>query len=71
MIISEREKQLFSLKGLNHKADRAKLYKFMLENMNDEERFHTTYRLCQDVLNGAVEGHVSLDDKSYGLLQVS
>ena len=38
---------MFSLSGLPRKQDRMKLYKFMLENMNDENRFQTTYRLVQ------------------------
>merc|ERR1719495_2664272 len=37
-----------------------KLYKFMLEHMSDEDRFQTTHKLCQDILNGCVEGSVDL-----------
>lgn len=59
-LISDREKQLFSMRGSENRSERAKLYKFMLENMNDEDRFQTTYRLCQDVLNGVVEGQVRI-----------
>ena len=67
---SDREKRLFSLKGPDNKPERWKLYKFMLENMNDEQRFQTTYRLCQDVLNGVVEGQVRLGPaESFCLLQ--
>ncbi len=68
-VVSDREKELFSLKGPEHRAERAKLYKFMLEHMTDEDRFQTTYRLCQDILNGAVEGQVKIDKVSNGLLQ--
>ena len=70
-IVSEREKQLFSMKGPRFKAERFHLYKFMLENMSDEHRFQTTYRLCQDVLNGIVEGGVTLGEESFCLLRVS
>jgi hypothetical protein len=48
-----------------------KLYRFMLESMSDEERFQTTFRLCHDVLNGVVEDQISIDEKSFSLLQVS
>merc|ERR1719466_315626 len=37
--------------------------------MNDEQRFQTTYRLCQDILGGVVEGAVSLSPASMPLLQ--
>ena len=37
------------------------LYKFMLEHMSDEYRFQTTHKLCQDILNGCVEGSVKLN----------
>ncbi len=69
--ISEREKRLFSLKGDANRSARRRLYRFMLENMNDEHRFQLTYRLCQDVLNGVVEGQVVLDgrENSFCLLQ--
>ena len=65
-VVSNRERLLFSLKGRENKNERMKLYKFMLEHMNDEQRFQTTYKLCQDILNGCVEGSVKLD---YELLQ--
>jgi len=43
-IISDRERELFSLRGAENKAKRMKLYRFMLEHMSDEDRFLTTYR---------------------------
>eukprot|EP00095_Tigriopus_kingsejongensis_P003824 maker-scaffold2482_size15237-snap-gene-0.3 protein:Tk03824 transcript:maker-scaffold2482_size15237-snap-gene-0.3-mRNA-1 annotation:"condensin-2 complex subunit d3" len=67
--ISEREKRLFSMRGPEYRHDRMKLYKFMLENMSDEQRFQTTYRLCKDILGGAVEGQVILGLESFDLLQ--
>lgn len=70
MIVSERERKLFSLSGKKHKAERMKLYRFMLEHMSDEHRFQTTYKLCQDILGGCVEGTVKLTGhSSYELLQ--
>ena len=70
MKVSDTEKELFSLKGKNHKEDRMKLYKFMMEHMNDDHRFETTYKLCKDILNGVVEGTVNLKNPSaYELLK--
>ena len=56
-IVSDGEKVLFSLAGKKNKENRMKLYKFMLEHMSDEHRFSTTHKLCQDILNGCVEGN--------------
>lgn len=70
MIVSQREKTLFSLSGKKYKDERMKLYRFMMEHMSDEHRFQTTYKLCQDILNGCVEGSVKLNGTSaYELLQ--
>ena len=37
--------------------EKRRLYKFMLENMNEEDRFKTTYTICNDVRNAAVREH--------------
>ena len=40
------------------------------DHMNDENRFQTTYKLCQEILNGVVEGSVDLKNSSaFELLQ--
>jgi len=41
----------------------------MLDSMSDEHRFQTTYRLCQDVLGGVVEGTLPLNAASLPLLR--
>jgi condensin-2 complex subunit D3 len=56
--VSDRERRLFSLRGPGNRSSRARLYRFMLENMTDADRFQTTYGLCRDILNGVVEGQV-------------
>ena len=68
-IVSAKEKRMFNLSGEKNIDKRRALYRFMLENMNDEQRFQTTYRLCQDILGGVVEGAVSLSPASMPLLQ--
>ena len=69
LVMTDQEREMFSLSGEARAADRARLYFFMLDAMTDEQRFQTTYRLCQDVLGGAVEGAVELGVASHALLQ--
>ena len=59
--MTDREKSLYKLSGKKNKKNRMNLYKFMLEHMSDEYRFQTTHKLCQDILNGCVEGSVKLN----------
>jgi TolA-binding protein len=68
-IVTEKEKKMFNMSGSANQPARRELYCFMLTNMNDEERFQTTYRLSQDILGGVVEGTVSLGTESLQLLQ--
>ena len=37
-VVAPREQKLFSMRGEANRQDRAKLYRFMLEHMNDEDR---------------------------------
>ncbi|XP_067127174.1 condensin-2 complex subunit D3-L-like [Centruroides vittatus] len=62
------EAELFALNGSKNKCNRMILYKFMLENMNDEERFKLNLKLCQDILS-AVPETIPLNQESAGLLQ--
>jgi len=66
---TDQEKELFSLSGEKNEKEREKLYLFMLDSMSDEHRFQTTYRLCQDVLGGVVEGTLPLNAASLPLLR--
>ena len=68
-IVSDKEKILFDLSGERKTEKRRTLFKFMLENMNDEQRFQTTYRLCQDVLGGVVEDNIKLTPASLPVLK--
>ena len=68
-VVSDKEKVLFDLSGDRRIENRRFLYKFMLENMNDEQRFQTTYRLCQDVLGGVVEDNIKITPASVPLLK--
>ena len=66
---TDQEKELFNLSGEKNEKEREKLYLFMLDSMSDEHRFQTTYRLCQDVLGGVVEGTLPLNAASLPLLR--
>ena len=68
-VVSDKEKILFDLSGERKTEKRRSLYKFMLENMNDEQRFQTTYRLCQDVLGGVVEDSIKITPESLPVLK--
>ena len=67
--VTEKERQLFDLSGEQKREKRRSLYKFMLENMDDEHRFKTTYKLCQDILNGVVEENIKISPSSLPLIQ--
>mmetsp|Transcript_31409 Transcript_31409/g.61213 ORF Transcript_31409/g.61213 Transcript_31409/m.61213 type:complete len:1474 (+) Transcript_31409:38-4459(+) len=47
---------------LNEPKRRMAIYRFLLGFMSDEQKFHVTAKLCQDVLGGVVQGDMSLDD---------
>ncbi|XP_022235344.1 condensin-2 complex subunit D3-like [Limulus polyphemus] len=64
-----RELQLFSLQGSDNQEKRMTLYRFMLENINDEERFYLNLKLCQDVLSAVTDGIIPLSQESDGLIQ--
>ena len=44
---TEKEKELFSLKGSKNSGKRMTLYTFLLNHMADEHRFQLTAKLCQ------------------------
>ena len=67
--VTERERRVFRLCGERNRKRRWRLYAFMLEHMDDEQRFRTTYYLANEVLNGLVEGTLSLPSAN-AVLQV-
>ena len=44
---TEKEKTLFSLKGIKNSEKRMTIYTFLLSHMADEHRFQLTAKLCQ------------------------
>ncbi|XP_074159851.1 condensin-2 complex subunit D3 isoform X2 [Sminthopsis crassicaudata] len=65
---SEREKQLFSLKGKNNKEKRMWIYKFLLEHFTDEQRFNITSKISLNILACFVDGILPLDMEANELL---
>ncbi|XP_053451769.1 condensin-2 complex subunit D3 isoform X2 [Nycticebus coucang] len=58
---SEREKQLFSLKGKANRERRMRIYKFLLEHFTDEQRFDMTSKICLSILACFADGILPLD----------
>ncbi|KAL8602928.1 hypothetical protein ACOMHN_057238 [Nucella lapillus] len=46
---TDRERELFSLKGKENHSQRFQLYRFMLEHMKDEHRFQLTSKISQEL----------------------
>ncbi|XP_043850916.1 condensin-2 complex subunit D3 isoform X2 [Dromiciops gliroides] len=65
---SEREKQLFSLKGKTNKEKRMRIYKFLLEHFTDEQRFNITSKISLSILACFVDGVLPLDMEANELL---
>nr|XP_019574388.1 PREDICTED: condensin-2 complex subunit D3 isoform X1 [Rhinolophus sinicus] len=65
---SEREKQLFSLKGKTNKEKRMKIYKFLLEHFTDDQRFNITSKICLSILACFADGILPLDMEASELL---
>jgi condensin-2 complex subunit D3 len=66
---TERERELFSLKGSKHRDQRMKLYSFLLSHMTDPHRFQLTAKLCQEVLGGVVDKVILLDESSIPVIR--
>jgi len=52
----------FALDGENKRQLRLYIYQYMLRFMQDEHKFNTTCKLCQDVLGSVVEGDLKLNN---------
>ncbi|XP_075772514.1 condensin-2 complex subunit D3-L [Pelodiscus sinensis] len=65
---TEREKNLFSLKGKDNKGKRMQIYRFLLEHFTDEQRFNITSKISLNILACFVDGILPLDMEANGLL---
>ncbi|KAJ7996928.1 hypothetical protein DPEC_G00223600 [Dallia pectoralis] len=55
------EKSKFSLKGAQNKEKRFRIYKFLLENFTDAQRFNIAIKISQNILACFVDGEMLLD----------
>uniref|UniRef100_A0A4W4G7Q2 Condensin-2 complex subunit D3 n=1 Tax=Electrophorus electricus TaxID=8005 RepID=A0A4W4G7Q2_ELEEL len=65
---TESEKSRFSLKGPVNQGRRFRIYRFLLKNFTDEQRFNITTRISQDVLACFVDSELPLDLEGADLL---
>ncbi|KAL1782413.1 condensin-2 complex subunit D3 isoform X1 [Sigmodon hispidus] len=65
---SEREKQLFLLKGKTNKEKRMRIYRFLLEHFTDEQRFNVTSKICLSILACFTDSILPLDMEASDLL---
>lgn len=59
--IGDERKEEFALSGKDNRKRRLYLYGFMLNQFNDEQRFNTTTRICQEILGAVVDEVVPFD----------
>ncbi|XP_051558295.1 condensin-2 complex subunit D3 isoform X1 [Myxocyprinus asiaticus] len=65
---AESEKSRFSLRGPQNQGKRFRIYKFLLKNFTDEQRFNITTKICQDILASFVDSELPLDSEGSELL---
>ncbi|KAI4878686.1 hypothetical protein NFI96_030339 [Prochilodus magdalenae] len=65
---TESEKNKFSLKGQMNQGKRFRIYRFLLKNFTDEQRFNITTRISQDILACFVDSELPLDAEGAELL---
>uniref|UniRef100_A0A3B1JDT2 Condensin-2 complex subunit D3 n=1 Tax=Astyanax mexicanus TaxID=7994 RepID=A0A3B1JDT2_ASTMX len=65
---TDSEKIKFSLKGMKNQGKRFRIYRFLLKNFTDEQRFNITTRISQDVLALFVDSELPLDADGAELL---
>ncbi|KAF4118849.1 condensin-2 complex subunit D3 [Onychostoma macrolepis] len=65
---TESEKSKFSLKGQQNQGKRFRIYRFLLKNFTDEQRFNITTKICQDILASFVDSELPLDSEGSELL---
>lgn len=65
---TESEKSKFSLKGPQNQGKRFRIYRFLLKNFTDEQRFSITTKVCQDILASFVDSELPLDSEGSELL---
>ncbi|KAM4885566.1 condensin-2 complex subunit D3 [Sylvia borin] len=65
---SQRERELFSLKGKDNKEKRMRIYTFLLDHFTDEQRFNITTKISHNILACFVDEILPLDQEGSELL---
>ncbi|XP_077437958.1 condensin-2 complex subunit D3 [Vanacampus margaritifer] len=65
---TESEKVRFSLKGPQHREKRFRIYRFLLQNFTDAQRFNITNKISQSVLACFANEELPLDADGAGIL---
>ncbi|XP_067297852.1 condensin-2 complex subunit D3 isoform X2 [Pseudorasbora parva] len=65
---TESEKCRFSLRGQQNQGKRFRIYRFLLKNFTDEQRFNISTKICQDILASFVDSELPLDSQGSELL---
>ncbi|XP_017580409.1 condensin-2 complex subunit D3 [Pygocentrus nattereri] len=65
---TESQKNKLSLKGQMNQGKRFRIYRFLLKNFTDEQRFNITTRISQDILAYFVDSELPLDAEGAELL---
>ncbi|XP_075902222.1 condensin-2 complex subunit D3 isoform X3 [Nelusetta ayraudi] len=65
---SDREKVRFSLKGAQHREKRFRIYRFLLENFTDVQRFNVSNKINQTVLACFADEELPLDQEGAEIL---
>ncbi|XP_041646222.1 condensin-2 complex subunit D3 isoform X2 [Cheilinus undulatus] len=65
---SEREKVKFSLKGSQHQEKRFRIYRFLLENFTDAQRFNIINKINQSILACFADEELPLDPEGAEIL---
>ncbi|KAL1122978.1 hypothetical protein AAG570_003302 [Ranatra chinensis] len=69
VVLSPQERAAFCMPGEGGRECRRKLYRYMLDHMQDDHRFKVTYRLCTEILDEVSEGKIRLNQVGTFVLQ--
>jgi len=47
--------------GEENKRARMAIYQLLLQHMNDEQKFHVSHKLCQEILAGVCDSQIDID----------
>ncbi|XP_065051111.1 condensin-2 complex subunit D3-L-like isoform X2 [Rhopilema esculentum] len=66
---TELERTRFSLAGDSKREKRMQIYTFLLGNMNDEQKFKLTGKICNEIFGEIVDGTMAIDAQSKPMIE--